>query len=281
MTHVSVATHERTGRVVSPPFPKLSMNEMTTYRWSLLDEVDAYRAEGFEGIGIWRPKFAEFGEERGIELIRDSELSVSSISWAGGFTGSNGLSFNEAVRDARDAIRTAASVGADSVIIVSGSRAGHTANHARRLLVSALRVLADFAGEHNVSLAVQPMHPMFAQEWTFLTTLDQTLDILDRCHHESVRMAFNVYHLWQERRLLERIQAIAPLITTVQLNDWRDPPRSEMDRCLLGDGEIPLEEIVRAFRPFRIRWLLRNRDLVRTTLAFRLFRTPANVPIAI
>jgi sugar phosphate isomerase/epimerase len=225
---------------------RLSINEMTTYRWSLAEEVTAFREAGIDAIGIWRPKLTEFGEERGIDLIRESGLRVTSVSWAGGFTGSNGHSFEESLLDARDAISVAGQLRAESLVIVSGARAGHTRNHARRLLVEALTELGDAAAEYNLALALQPMHPMFAQEWTFLTSIDETLDVLDRCDHDAVQIAFDVYHLWQEPALLERIPEIAPLVATVQLNDWREP-RSEADRHLPGDGEIPLPEIVSAF----------------------------------
>ena len=223
------------------------MNEMTTYRWSLKEDVVGYQDAGIGGIGVWRPKLAEFGEERGIDLIGESGLAVSSVSWAGGFTGSNGHSYDESVDDARDAIRVAGKLNAECVAIVSGSRAGHTVRHARRLLVGALQELGDYAAEHNVCLALQPMHPMFERNWTFLNTLDETLDILNRCNHRYIQLAFDVYHLWQEPRLLERIPEIASQTLTVQLSDWREPPRSENDRSLPGEGEIPLPDIVRAF----------------------------------
>jgi sugar phosphate isomerase/epimerase len=226
---------------------KLAINEVTTYRWSLLQDVIGSREAAIDAIGVWRPKLAEFGEERGIDLILDSGLSVSSLSWAGGFTGSHGQSFDEAVEDARDAIRVAGRLGARSLVVFSGSRSGHTGNHARRLLVDALRSLADFAAAHDLCLAVQPMHPRFASEWTFLTSIDETLEVLSACDHRHLRMSFDVYHLWKEPRLLERIGEIAPFVGTVRLNDWREPPRSENDRCQLGDGEIPLSEITRAF----------------------------------
>lgn len=236
----------RFGAGRTPAMTRLSMSEMTTYRWSLIDDVAAYREAGIEAIAVWRPKLVEFSEERGIDLLRESGLAVSSLAWAGGFTGSNGHSFAEALDDGRDAIRTAARLGAESLVIISGSRSGHTGNHSRRLLIDGLKVLGDAAAEHNVTLALLPMHRMFSREWTFLTSIDAALDVLDRCDHPHVKMAFNVYHLWQEPRLLERIPDVVPSIALVQLNDWRDPPRSENDRCQLGDGEIPLTSIVRA-----------------------------------
>ena len=223
------------------------MNEMTTYRWSLLDDVMGYREGGYQAMGVWRPKLSEFGEERGIELLRDSGLAVSSVSWAGGFTGSSGHTYLEAVEDASDTVRTAGCLGARCAVIVGGARAGHTQRHARRLLVDALKLLAAPAAEAGVALALAPMHPMFSREWSFLATIDETLDILDACDMPEVQMAFNSYHLWREPRLLDRIAEIAPRVATVQLSDWREPPRSELDRLLPGDGEIPLGEIVSAF----------------------------------
>ncbi len=32
--------------------PRLSMNEMTTYHWSFLEDVTAYRASGVDCIGV-------------------------------------------------------------------------------------------------------------------------------------------------------------------------------------------------------------------------------------
>ena len=231
----------------SPLAARLAIHQTTTYRWSFLEDVTGYREAGVEAIGVWRPKLVEFGEERGVDLVRESGLAVSSLSWAGGFTGSNGCTFDEAVDDAREAVRLAGRLEAGCVVLVSGSRAGHTARHARRLLAQAIRALADDAAEQNVFLAVQPMSPDAARQWSFLSTIDETLDVLRECNEPRARLAFDAYHLWREPNLLERIPEIAPLTASVQLNDVRDPPRSEIDRCLPGDGQIPLSEIARAF----------------------------------
>jgi sugar phosphate isomerase/epimerase len=221
---------------------------MTTYRWSFLEDVIGYREIGVDAIGVWRPKLVEFGEERGVELLRDFGLAVSSVSWAGGFTGAHGHSLAEAIDDAQEAIRLASRMNAECLVILSGARAGHTANHARKLLIEALKPLAETAAIYEVCLALQPMHAFFAQEWTFLTSLDETLAVLDRFDSRWLKLAFDVYHLWQEPRLGERIAEIAPRVATVQLSDWRQPPQSESDRAMLGEGCIPLRDIIAAFQ---------------------------------
>lgn len=235
------------GRTPMQTGARLSISQMTTFRWSFPEDVLGYLRCGIEAIGVWRPKLAEFGEERGIELIRESGLSVSTLSLAGGFTGSHGFSYIEAVEDTREALHLAGALGAEALVIVSGARAGHTTRHARRLVRDALLELADEAAERDVTLALLPMHPFFARSWTFLNGLDQTLDLLGECRHPHVGLAFDAYHLWQEPRLLERIPEIAGQVAAVQLSDGDGPPRSESDRRLPGRGRIPLGAIVQAF----------------------------------
>jgi sugar phosphate isomerase/epimerase len=227
--------------------PKLSLNEMTTYRWSFDEDVTNYRELGIEGIGVWRRKVNEFGEERAGELIQDSGLKVSAVLWGGGFTGADGRSYKESVEDAVEGIQTAGQLGAEVFVVVSGPRGGHTHNHARALIVDALAELAPVAQESGVALGLEPMHAMFAKEWTFLSNLDDTLAVLDRVEHDSVGLVFDTYHLWCEERVVERIGEIAPRVRLVQLADWHDPPRSDNDRVLPGTGCAAVREMVQAF----------------------------------
>ena len=53
------------------------MNEMTTYHWSFDEDITNFRAAGIAGIGVWRRKLTDFGEERGIDMLRESGL----IDW--------------------------------------------------------------------------------------------------------------------------------------------------------------------------------------------------------
>jgi sugar phosphate isomerase/epimerase len=221
---------------------------MTTLRWPLVEEVLRLKSVHYDGIGLWRPKVAEVGEELAAELIRDAGLGVSSLSFAGGFTGVNGLSYKDAMADARDALADAELLGAENVIVVSGTRNRHTIRHSRRLLTEALRELADDAGARRVRLCVLPMHGFFAQSWTFLNTLDETLEILARVNHRHVGLAFDTYQLFHEPRLVERIPQLARLTGVVQVGDARRVPQALAERCAPGDGMIPLDEIIRAFQ---------------------------------
>jgi sugar phosphate isomerase/epimerase len=229
----------------SPDMMRLSVNHLTTFAWNLDDEAVAYHREGFRAVGLWRPKLSDFGEERAAELLREMGISVSSLSWAGGFTGINRWSFEDSLADARSAIKSAAIVGADCLTVVSGPRNGHIDTHARRLITDAVNILAPEAAEAGVTLALQPMRCDFSPSWTFLHTLDESLEVVQNAG-PNARIAFDVYHLWDEPDLLSRIPELVSRLALVQLCDSRSEGRAER-RLMLGDGELPLSAIVQAF----------------------------------
>jgi sugar phosphate isomerase/epimerase len=228
----------------------LSINETTTYRWSFEEDVLQYVAAGIPSLGAWRQKLSDYGEVKAAELLAETGIRVSHLFWAGGFTGSDGRSFRAGIDDATEALRTAGEIRAETLIVYSGARASHTFNHAKRLLRDALRELAPKAEECGVTLAIEPVHPRCAREFTFLHSVDDTLAMLDAVGDPRIRMIFDTYHLGLGEDvcegLLARIPQIVDRIALVQLGDAKAPPDGEPNRCRLGDGVVPLGPIVHA-----------------------------------
>ncbi len=226
----------------------LSMNETTTFRWSFEEDVVRYAAEGIPALGVWRQKLSDCGPLKGRKLLDQHRMKVSHLLWAGGFTGSDGRSFRESLEDAQEALRTAAALGAGALVVYSGARSGHTHSHARRLLFEALKQLAPVAEELEVDVALEPMHPGCAADWTFLTSLDDVMSVIEKAGSPRVKLVFDTYHLGHEENLVERIAGIVSHVALVQLGDAREPPDGEQNRCRLGEGRLPLREIVSAFK---------------------------------
>ena len=223
---------------------RLAISELTTFRWSFEEDVARYQAAGIRGIGVWRQKLADVGEQRGAALIRDAGLTTVSLQWAGGFTGSDGHSHLESLADARAAIATAATLQAGCLIIHSGARGVHTHNHARRLFRQALKKLLPVAEERGVKLAVEPMHGDCGGDFTFLNCFDETLELIAECDSPALGIALDTFHWGHQPLLLEQLPALVPHLALVQLGGARKPPKGEPNRCPLGAGTIPLREIV-------------------------------------
>ncbi|MEZ6134703.1 MAG: sugar phosphate isomerase/epimerase family protein [Pirellulaceae bacterium] len=226
---------------------RLSVSELSTYRWTFEEDVLQYHQAGFNAIGVWLPKLAEYGEEKGVELLREHQLEISSLQWIGGFTGSDGRSYRESLFDALDTIQLAADIGAKTVVVITGGRGGHTKSHAQRILRLALKILAEAAQAVGVQLAIEPMHVGCGLEWSFLNTVPECLDVIDAIGNPNLGLAFDSYHLAQDANALPWLESIIPYVKLVQLGDAKHAPMGEQNRCLLGHGHVPLATIVALF----------------------------------
>ncbi len=226
---------------------RLSVSELSTLQWTFEEDVLHYHRAGFGAIGIWQPKFSDYGEEKGLELLREHALEISSLQWIGGFTGSDGRSFRDCIVEALDTIQLAADIGARNVVVITGGRGGHTKNHACRLLRLALKSLAEAAQAVDVHLALEPMHIGCSNEWSFLNTVPQCLDVISAIGNPHLGIVFDSYHLAQDSVALPWLESIIPYVKLVQLGDAKHAPLGEQNRCLLGHGRVPLADIVELF----------------------------------
>ncbi|MGD9126850.1 MAG: sugar phosphate isomerase/epimerase family protein [Planctomycetia bacterium] len=224
------------------------MSQTTTLRWSFEEDVFRYQEAGIRAIGIWRQKLSDYGEAKAAELLEETGVKAAHLFWAGGFTGSDGRSFRDALVDAREAIETAVGLGTKVLTVYSGDRGGHIPSHLRRLMRSAFRELAPIAEEHGVMLAIEPMRPDVASGWTYLTSLDETLEVIHQVSSPAVKLIYDVFHFGCDPADIERIPELVDRVALVQMADSVELPEFGRSRSLHGPGHIPLPEIVDAFQ---------------------------------
>ena len=182
--------------------------------------------------------------DRTVELLAEYKLEVTSLSWGGGFTGSDGRAYGDAVADAIDAVYDAANLRAQSLIILAGGRNNHIRNHARRTLCEALAEIASVAEDYGVRLSLEPIHPGCGEEWSFVNDLQSTLDIIETVNSSSLGLVLDTYHLGMDEEVVRWLPDVIPHLHLVQLGDARHSPLGEMNRCLLGQGCVPIQQIL-------------------------------------
>jgi sugar phosphate isomerase/epimerase len=223
-----------------------AISELTTLRWDLADEIDCLARHGFDRLSLWRTKLSDLGVDRARSLLRQAGVRVSSLQWAGGFTGGDGRTFRESVDDALEAIDTAAEIDADVLVIHSGCRGGHTRSHAHRLLAEGLDVLAPEAFSRGVTLAIKPMHPA-AAGCDFLGDLGHAARWVRRFDHPAVRLSIDCWQFGHDPALPGLIADLVPLTAVVQVADCRGMPSADRERLPPGQGRLRLGSLVAAF----------------------------------
>ncbi|MER5742690.1 sugar phosphate isomerase/epimerase family protein [Streptomyces sp. NPDC002225] len=229
---------------------RLSINQETIKQWSLPELAEGCAKAGIEKVGLWRGPVQEYGVERTAALLADHGLTVTSLCRGGFFTAVDETERARALDDNRTAIDEAAALSTDTLVLVSGGLpAGDKDLHgARERVADALAVLAPYAAERGVRLAIEPLHPMFASDRCVVSTLSQALDLAERFPAEQVGVVVDTYHIWWDDQALAQIARAGAggRIHSFQLADWITPLPAGvlLGRGQIGDGSVDF----RAFR---------------------------------
>lgn len=219
---------------------RLSLNQATVTGTSVPDVVELCVASGIGGIGLWREPVADHGLERTARLVREAGLTVTSLCRGGFFTSDSWLDDN------RRAIEEAATLGTPVLVLVCGGLGtSATVGGARQRVVDALGELAPFAGEHDVQLAVEPLHPMFCSDRCVVSTLDQAVAVARQFPAEQVGVCVDTYHIWWDPEVERAIADAGDRIAAFQVCDWITPlPEGVLlGRGMMGDGCIELRRL--------------------------------------
>ena len=228
---------------------KHSLSEISTVGASFQEDVRAYAAAGFDGIGIWEMKLP-VDDAANVDLIRESGLGVATCIPAVPSLLQLGLPGMEGPRDpaARiaslcESVRRLAAYQPESVLCLTGPVGDLEPAEARRVVVQGLREIAAAAREAGVRLGLEPAHPSQHETVSFVNTIADGLALLQEAGLDDVGIMVDTYNLWHERP--EAIAEIAGRVTGLHVAD--EPPDLERtDRVLPGEGGTRSAEQVRA-----------------------------------
>ncbi|WP_280414273.1 sugar phosphate isomerase/epimerase family protein, partial [Nocardia carnea] len=220
------------------PFRSLSLNTVTTKRWTLAEAVDGAARAGLGAIGLWRDRVDEIGAATAAKIAADAGLRVSSLC-RGGFLTEPGDG-RAALDDNRRAIDDAATLGTRELVMVVGGMPDRDLPAARARVGEQLELLVPYAAARGVRLALEPLHPMFCADRAVISTLAQALSMAQPYPAETVGVVVDTFHIWWDPALEEQIAqaGAAGRISSYQVCDWLNPMTADplLSRGMMGDG---------------------------------------------
>jgi sugar phosphate isomerase/epimerase len=247
------------GASESVAHPRLSINQATIKYASLEDALRITVEAGVQSIGLWREPVAEVGLAEAAARVTDSGLRVSSLCRGGFFTALEGPERRASIDENRRAIEetaTLAATGADGsaavlVLVAGGLPASSTdLAGARQRMRDAVAELEPEARASGVTLALEPLHPMYAADRAVLSTLSQALDVAAEFPAQSVGVVVDTFHVWWDPQVLEQIARAGAegRIASFQVCDWVTPLPQDvlLARGMMGDGHIDFGPLSRA-----------------------------------
>ncbi len=228
----------------SADYARLSLNQITTNRWSLADALEGCLRAEVPAIGIWRHKIADIGLAESRRLVRRAGLRVSSVCRGGMFPAATAAERAARIEDNRRAIDEAAELGTDTLVLVCGPPPDRDLAAARRMVEDAIAALVPYARERKVTMAIEPLHPMYAAERSCITSLEEANILAEKFDADVVGIAVDVYHVWWDAMLERELARARGRIRGFHVCDWLVPtPDMLMGRGMMGDGCIDIHRI--------------------------------------
>jgi sugar phosphate isomerase/epimerase len=232
--------------------PRFSISQISTFRASFAEDVEAYRGAGVEGLGIWELKIPEGGDAEALEALEGSGLaSTNAVPLVPSLLP---LPLMEGPSDPQERIAAVcrslhrlAPFRPDSVVCLTGSTGDLEPDRARATVVEGLATIAAEARATGLRIGLEPYSRHGGEDWTIVNTLPQAAELIEEAGvAEEVGILFDVWHLWDEEGLEEHLVEHIAHVAGVHVSDVREPTRSFADRLLPGDGVAGVPRVLGA-----------------------------------
>lgn len=227
-------------------FSRLCMHTITTKPWTVEEAARHYAEAGISGITVWRDTLQGRDIRQTGQLLRDHNLAIVSLCRGGFFPAADQKGRQAAIDDNRRAIDEAEALGAPLIVLVCGAVPGQPLAESRKQIRDGIAAVLPQAEAAGVKLAIEPLHPMYADSRSAVNTLCQANDLAEELNSPWVGVAVDVYHLWWDPDLEQQIYRCGKggNLSAFHVCDWRTPTEDLLlDRGLMGEGCINLREI--------------------------------------
>jgi len=225
---------------------RLCVHTITTKPWTIEQAAKNFSEAGIGGITVWRDALNGRDIKQTGQMLRDYDLNIVSLCRGGFFPNSSASGRKEAIDDNRKAIDEAEALGAPLIVLVCGAVPGQSLTESRKQIKDGIAAVLPYAEAAGIKLAIEPLHPMYADSRSAINTLGQANDLAEELNSPWLGIALDVYHLWWDADLEQEIKRCGQNgnLSAFHICDWKSPTLDLLnDRGLMGEGCINIKEI--------------------------------------
>ena len=231
---------------------KIALSQISTPTASFAEDVAAYAAAGFDGIGLWEFKLPE-DDAASARRMREAGLGAAYCVPAIPSLLQLALPGMEGPADPGERIEAlCASMGRLArfepacVVCLTGPTGDRSEAEARALVIEGLQQVAAAARTAGVRLGLEPTHLSESEETSFLSSIGGTIALLDEAGLNDVGVMVDSVHVGDTPGLEEDIAKHAGRITGLHVADKLAP--GAPGRVLPGEGVTHPERLLGLLR---------------------------------
>ncbi len=225
---------------------RLCIHSITTKPWTIEEAAGQYSSNGVSGITVWRDALTGRNIRQTGEMLHRHGLKTVSLCRGGFFPSAEPAKRKQALDDNRRAIEEAYDLGTNLIVLVCGADPAQSLDDSRKQIHDGILSVLPDAEAAGVKLAIEPLHPMYADTRSAINTLAQANDLAELLNSPWAGVAVDVYHLWWDPNLEKEIIRSGKNgnLLAFHVCDWKSPTTDMLnDRGLMGEGCIPIRKI--------------------------------------
>ena len=225
---------------------RICLHTITTKPWDIHTAVEKYRGAGIGGISVWRDAIAGQDPVSIRNQIISADLTPVSLVRGGFFTGEDAATRQAAVDENKRAIDECAGIGAPMVVLVCGATPSLSVSEDLRQIQDGIEAVLEHAASCAVKLAIEPLHPMYADTRSAVATMKTANDLCDAIASPYVGVAVDVFHVWWDPEFEREIERCGRSgnILAFHVCDWKTDMADMLnDRGLMGEGIIHIKAL--------------------------------------
>ena len=212
--------------------PRICVNGISTFKWTMAEDLAFYKQEGIKVVNIPVLKFAA-DPQADIEAVKKSGLIIASTS-AGGkidLIGGNALEI------LKPAIDIASAVGSPSLYIIAGTTPSRmSTDEAYAAFVKILPPVCAYARSKGVWMSIE--HNSHATRQTGF--IHGFRDAAELSRDADIGITLEMQNCWYERHLEQLFKENVDRITIAQVSDFVVGEELRLNRRVPGDGDMPV-----------------------------------------
>ena len=158
---------------------RLCIHTITTKPLSFELACASYAALGVKGISIWRDAVAGLAPATVMSCLRNNDLSPVSYVRGGFFPALQADKRAQAIEENILMLQEAADMEIPMLVLVCGAEPGQSLQTSRDQIKEGVEALLPRAQSLGVKLAIEPLHPMYADSRSAINTLKQANDMAE------------------------------------------------------------------------------------------------------
>ncbi len=175
---------------------RLCIHSITNKPWNLDTLIEKYTGSGIPALTIWEDAVKELGRQKRRGQTGEIRAYTSfPIARGGFFPDLNAGKRLEKIDHNKRMLEEASLLGAPLLVLVCGADPGQSLEHSRDQIRSGIETLVPVAADFGVKLAIEPLHPMYADTRSAINNLAVANDMAEYFESEWVGIAIDVYHL--------------------------------------------------------------------------------------